>query len=580
MFNKYYQDELLFLRDSGREFAEANPEAARFLAQPGSDPDVERMLEGFAFLTAKLRQKLDDELPEVLHSFTEMFWPHYLRPVPACAVMQFAPQSQVAAEVKAIPRGVQIDSVPVDGTRCRFETCYDVNLLPLDVKEAELRRDNPARLTLTFNAPGKLPLDKLPFESVRLHLAGEPVVTRALYVSLLRFVRRIVVRDVEVAGRSFELPPSAVVPVGFEEPEAVLRGPGPSFPGFRLLQEYFAAPVKFMFLDLTGLNKVGGFAGSHSFAVEFEFTRLPEAMPPVSRANFLLNCAPAVNLYRHDADPVRLDPARTEYTIRPAGANPHHHEVFSVNRVWGLEVGTAQPRDFAPQFRLARGARRDEAFYHVRRRGAVNDRGTHLSISFIEPEAPEARKAIETVSIELTCTNGQLPARLEAGDIAAKTQNSPLFATFRNVGKPTPALAPPLQGDLLWRLAGHLSVNFLSLVSVDSLRAVVGLYNLRARLDRQAEQAHARLLEGIKAVRAQLAVHMLKGTPLRGLQVDLTLDEELLGGEGELYFFAAVLERFFAQYVTLNAFTRLKVTGAKFGGVFEWPARMGARVLL
>src|SRR5690606_8391948 len=125
MFNKYYQDELVFLREMGREFAQSNPESARFLAEAGSDPDAERMVEGFAFLTAKLRQKLDDEIPEFTHSLMQMFWPHYLRPVPATTIIQFDHASKPAAVLKELPRGIEIDSSPVDGTRCRFRTCYD-----------------------------------------------------------------------------------------------------------------------------------------------------------------------------------------------------------------------------------------------------------------------------------------------------------------------------------------------------------------------------------------------------------------------------------------------------------------------
>lgn len=145
MFNKYYQDELVFLREMGREFADANPEAARFLAEPGADPDVERMLEGFAFLTAKLRQKLDDELPEFTHALMGMLEPHYLRPIPATTIIQFEHANKATAELKTLARGVEIDSSPVDGTRCRFRTCYDFELLPLELRDVELRREAPAR---------------------------------------------------------------------------------------------------------------------------------------------------------------------------------------------------------------------------------------------------------------------------------------------------------------------------------------------------------------------------------------------------------------------------------------------------
>jgi type VI secretion system protein ImpG len=582
MFNKYYQDELVYLREMGREFAAAYPESARFLAEPGSDPDVERMLEGFAFLTGKLRQKLDDELPELTHSLMQMLAPHYLRPVPAATVIQFEHANKAAAELKQLKRGIEIDSVPVDGTRCRFRTCYDFEMAPLELREVELRREAPPRLRLTLEAAGKIPLHKNGVRRLRFYLSGEAAISRGLYVSLLRHLRRVVVSAGD--SRRYELPADRLRAVGFADDEAVLSGPGASFQGFRLLQEYFAFPAKFMFVELDGLDGLAGFEGETRFTLDFEFNRLPDAMPPVSRGNVLLNCVPAVNLLRHDADPIRLQRGRTEYTLRPSGKDPRHYEVFSVDRVRGLEVGTAREIEFRPQFNMTR--RRDDLFYHTRRQQAVAGDGSEVLLSFVGDAALHAagahggRESIETVSVELTCTNAQLPSRLDAGDISVKTPSSPIFAQYRNLFRPTPTVPPPLGDDLHWRLISHLTLNYTSLMSVEALRAMVGLYNFRARIDRQTEQAHARLLEGITQIGAKAASRLLDGFPVRGLEVDLTLDEELIGGEGELYLFASVLNEFFAQYVTLNSYSRLKVTGARQGEIFQWPARIGKRVIL
>ncbi|MCA8914877.1 MAG: type VI secretion system baseplate subunit TssF [Planctomycetes bacterium] len=582
MFNKYYQDELVFLRDMGREFSAANPEAARFLAEPGSDPDVERMLEGFAFLTAKLRQKLDDELPEFTHSLAEMFWPHYLRPIPSTTIMQFEHANKDTAELKQLQAGIEIDSAPVDGTRCRFRTTAGFDLLPLQLTEVQLRREAPARLRLRLAAPPKLGLEKAGLKSLRLHLSGESAVTRSLYVALLRHVRRVVIRKGDGAdgSESYELPASAIRPVGLGENEALLGGPGPSFPGFRLLQEYFTAPAKFMFIDLDRLDGTAAFGGEHQFVVDFEFSRLPDNMPPVSKANLQLNCVPAVNLFKHDADPIRLERGRTEYAVRPAGDDPRHFEVHSIDRVYGLEVGSAQEREYSAQFKLARSGRRNELFYHARRREAVTGSGSEMMMTFLDPEDPDARPNVETVTIDLTCTNGHLPSRLDAGDISVKTGNAPIFARYQNITRPTPTVPPPLKDDLHWRLIGHLSLNYMSLLSVDALRSVIGLYNFRARVDRQTEQAHSRLLEGIKGANGAPTSILVDGIPVRGLDVELTVDEDLLNGEGETYLFGTILNEFFAQYVSLNSFSRLSVKGAKRGEVFEWPARIGKRAIL
>src|SRR5262245_26981271 len=155
----------------GREFAAAYPEAAHFVGESGRDPDVERMIEGFAFLAARLRQKLEDELPEITHAFVEMFFPHYLRPTTSMTVVQFEALAQSAKEVRPIPRGTLLESVPVDGTPCTFRTCYDVQLAPLTVESVQLRSDTPPSIRLRFRLPEGVTLKKAPLSRLRLHLS-------------------------------------------------------------------------------------------------------------------------------------------------------------------------------------------------------------------------------------------------------------------------------------------------------------------------------------------------------------------------------------------------------------------------
>jgi len=191
MFNKYYQDELAYLREMGRDFARIYPEAAHFVGEASQDPDVERLLEGFAFLTARVRQKLEDELPEVTHTLLETFFPHYLRPIPSFTVIQFEALPQAAREVRQIPAGVEIDSTPVDGTACRFRTGYGVQLQPLTLENVTLRTEAPPSLRLRIRLPEGTDLAKLGLSTLRLHLSGDAAVTRALYLCLCRYLKRI-----------------------------------------------------------------------------------------------------------------------------------------------------------------------------------------------------------------------------------------------------------------------------------------------------------------------------------------------------------------------------------------------------
>jgi len=584
VFNKYYQDELSFLREMGREFSLAHPDAAPYLSEAGADPDVERLLEGFAFLSGRIRQKLDDQFPEITHSLMQLLWPHYLRPVPAMTVVQFESLPQAMKEPHDIPRGTELESVPVDGTACRFRTVYDVRLEPVVQEGVEFRTETPPQLKLKFRISEGFLLKKTPISKLRLFLHGEPVVTRALYLCLQARLKRVVIKalDGTASGKTLELPPTAVHPVGFKPEEGLFPMPLASFEGYRLLLEYFSFPSKFLFLDLTGLEALGGLGEFKAFEVTFEMDRLPGSMPPLGAAGILTNCAPAVNLFKRDADPIRVDQERTEYKLWPSGAGAGHYEVYTVDAVIGLVKGTAKRREYRPFLGFDHSKAKeseDEAFYQTRMENSVASEGTETFISFASG-GPETLLDIETLTIDLTCTNRQLPSKLKPGDIRIATPTSPTFARFKNIAKVMPSIPPPLGNDTFWRLLSHLTINFSSLSRVESLRSVIGLYNFRAMVDRQAEQANRLLLEGISKVEVTPALHLFRGDPVRGVGVNVELNEDGFAGEGDVYLFGTLLHEFFSLYASLNSFSQLTVRGTKFGEVYKWPPKAGGRITL
>ena len=584
MLNKYYQDELSFLREMGREFSLAHPDAAPFLAEAGADPDVERLLEGFAFLSGRIRQKLDDQLPEITHSLMQLLWPHYLRPIPAMTIMQFDPLPQASKEPHDVPRGTEIESVPVDGTPCRFRTAYDLRLEPVALESVEFRTETPPLFRLKFRIPEGALLKKSPITKLRLYLQGEPVVTRAIYLCLQARLKRVAVKalDGPGAGKVLELGPQAVQPVGFRAEEALFPMPLTSFEGYRLLLEYFAFSTKFLFLDLTGLDRLPELGEFKSFEVTFEMDRLPTSMPPLGTAGILLNCVPAVNIFRRDADPIRVDHQRTEYKIWPSGTDPAHYETYSVDNIIGLVKGTANRREYKPFLGFAHSVTKtgeESAYYLTRIAPSVAAEGTETFLSFIVSGAG-ALAEVETLAIDLTCTNRQLPTRLKMGDIRIATPSSPTFARFKNVTKVTPTVPPPLGDDVFWRLLSHLSVNFTTLSRVESLRNVIGLYNFRALVDRQAEQANRLLLQAIVKVTTRPTLHLFRGDPVRGIAVEIELNEEGFSGEGDMYLFGSLLNEFLSLYVSLNSFSKLTVRGAKFAEVYTWPPKAGGRITL
>jgi type VI secretion system protein ImpG len=585
MYNTYYQEELAFLREMGREFAAAHPTVAYMLESKGADPDVERLLEGVAFLTGRVRQKLDDEIPELFQSMMSLLWPHYLRPVPSTGILQFQPMVEQLSGVITIPRGTEVESVPVDGTSCRFRTCYEVDVAPLELAAVtlDLPMATDAQLRLTLRASGKVKLEQMNLRRVRVFLADDVVRASTLYLWLMRYARYVELRDPNT-GRSLRLPHQTIKPSGFGSAEAILPYPAHSFAGYRLLQEYFTCPAKFYFVDFTGLERLQQLELTDRFEIIVPFSRRPEDEMRVDKSSLRLFCTPIVNLFDHAADGVRVDHTRTEYRIRPStvGSPPEHYEIYSVDRVVGLVQGEAERRVYPPlhAFQHVGGGGDDAIYYQTRLYDAVVGEGTDTYISFVSADQKHVVPPTETISIDITVSNRNLASRLKVGDVKVATTSSPEFARFRNITPISRSLRPPLGRGLHWRLISHLSLNYLSLLSVEALRGILELYNYQALYDRQAARENILRLEGLVSLEAKPVERLVRSSPMRGTSIMLEMNEASFAGEGDMYVFATVLNEFFALYASINALTELKVRGTKFGEIYQWPARLGQQAIL
>ncbi len=591
--NTYYQDELQYLREVGPEFARANPEIARFMGDRGSDPDVERILEGVAFLCGRIRQKLDDELPELTANLMGLLWPHYLRPVPSMTIMELLPALDAMQAPFAVRRGAQFASIPIDGTRCRYRACWNATLRPWFLKDVRLETESarPVRLVLLLQPAAKAKLEDMELQAVRFHLTGELRTAFSLYLLLAAHLDRVTVSDgSERHDRpEFILHPSCVQPSGFLRAEAVLPYPPQSFAGYRLLQEYLVFKERFLFLDLLGLDRAVKQIGlTQTVEVVFTFKRRLESLPLVSRENVRLHCVPAVNLVPHPAEPVRLTRDRTEYLVQPAKAgvaDRRHVEAYSVESVTGtVRTDRLEQHEYAPfySFRHAAGDRRTATYYQTDIRpnvlGGDPRLGTDTYVSFVRGVDTRDLPADESVSIELVCTNRDLPSELRAGDIAEPTDSSPSGTRFRNIIKPTATIAPPLGKGLHWRLISHMALNYVTLIDADHFKELLRIYDFQAEHDAQRALAHQRMLDGILSLRSRFVQRMVRGAALRGSQVEMELNEDHFAGEGDAYLFATVVDRFLGLYVTLNSYSQLTVRFTKSGQIHAFPPRWGEQL--
>ncbi len=583
MFNRYYQDELTYLRELGAEFARAHPAAAHFLGAPESDPDVERLLEGFAFLAGQIRQKLDDELPELAHGLMGLLWPHYLRPVPALSVLEFQPRFAALRQTLRVPRGSAVQSVAVEGTSCLFQTSSEVRLHPLSLEQVQLEASaaGPSSLSLELRLWNQARPESLDLARLRFYLHGDLTQVFGLYHALRVDVDAILAIPEGSGAPAWSLPLS-LEPVGFAEGEELLPYPERSFPGYRLLQEYFALPQKFLFVDVCGLDRLREVPAGERFRIVIRFRR---ALPPalrVTREEIRLYCTPIANLFPHEADPIRLDRTKTEYRLRPAGRDPLHYEVHSIDRVSAIRSDSGEEREIPSFYTFQHGpGGNGGAVWHVPRlRSSVVDGRTDTYLSFVDGDGADRLPAEETIQVRVRCTNRRLPEALRVGDVQFPTAGSPEFVQFRNLLVPTRSVPPPLEGDLQWRLISHLSLSYLSLIDLEALRGILQLYNFHMAHDARAARSAALRLEGLEFLRAEPKELLVRGALVRGTAVELGVRDDRFAGDGDLYLFAEVLNEFLSLHATLNSFTQLTVRQTQKGEVHTWPCRIGRQTLL
>ncbi len=578
MMDRYYQQELSNLRELAIEFAKAHPALAPMLSGPSQDPDVERLLEGTAFLTGLLRNKLDDEFPELIHGLARLVFPHYLRPIPAATTIQFVPQSGLT-ETLSIPVGSALASVPIEGTQCIFRTCYQVQLQPIRLMQATLkeRPGRPSLLTLRFSLIG-LNLDQWYPDHLRLHFPGPIAESSMIWNLLAREVDKITISPVEAGGSSLVLDNRALHQVGFGPQEHLMPYPTHAFSGYRIIQEYFILPEKFLYLDITGLEQWQDRGKGGKFDVTFKLKNVPPDLPLIKKERFALFATPAINLFPYEAEPITYDQRQPEYHIFPAGNNLDHYQVFSVERVTGFTAGTLHRREYKP-FEIFSPQNDSNPVFNIRTRPSLTRSGVDVLLSVAFPPATGEPKK-ETISIDLMCTNARLPERLQYGDICRPTSTSPNLCDYMNIRPPTSSLQPPLGGDLLWQLLSHLSLNFMSLASADNLKALLRLYVFAEGRDRADIVANERRIGGIEGLKTQLANRLVSGLIMRGQHIVIDINPRHFASLGDMLLFGSVLDHFLASYANLNTFTQLMVKNTVTGEVTAWQAMIGDRPLI
>lgn len=616
-FLNYYNHELHHIREMGAEFAEQYPKIAARLGidkNECADPYVERLLEGFAFLAARIQLKIDSQFPVFTQHLLEIIYPHYLSPTPSMAIVQFTPQpnDDALGEGIQIQRGTALHSASqkYSKTNCEFRTSQTVTLWPLELTEANYfssasslvasgvnnTADAKAGIRLRFRITAGLAANQLSLDSIRLYLTGSGSLPMKIYEHIFSNALGILVRpkggkDVEQHFRN----QSSIQRVGLGEQDALLPYPNRSFEGYRLLQEYFYFRERFLFVDLKDLTK----PLSNIASTEFElFILLDQSNTDfeslLDRDNFALNCTPIANLFSRRADRIYLNNSQTEHHILPDRTRPMDFEIFSVDQVQGFGTSNEPLQSFLPYYADYQSRERSGAagYYCLHRSPRLlsqkqkrdgprsNYIGSEVYISLVDANEAPFNHKLKQLGLELTCTNRDLPLHLITGqgrtDFTLDT-GVPVDSIRCLAGptKPKPSRAP---GESQWRLIDHLSLNYLSLSDSNYEQGAAALRELLTLYADIDDRSIAREIDGILSISTKPLLSRLPThgpiTYGRGLEVTITMDENAFEGTG-IFLLGSILELFFSKYVSTNSFTETVIRSSDRGEIKRWPARIG-----
>ncbi|WP_028310744.1 type VI secretion system baseplate subunit TssF [Derxia gummosa] len=625
-----YENELKHLREMGAEFARQHPKIAARLdiaSTQVADPYVERLLEGFAFMAARVQLRLDAEFPRFTQRLLEVLHPGHLAPQPAALIAELHPRLGDAALVSGfrVPRGTGLRGLlgRGDATACQFRTAHELRLWPLKVESAAyvgyvadlpltqlpLPKRPRATVRVKLRVTGGHSLRQLPLDRLVFHLGGQDGIAARLYERLFTSLAGVLVNlPGEPLGAPRFLGVEALAQVGFEDSEALLPVGLRNFQGWRLVQEYFALPQRYHFIALDGLDRVAGGAGGGEVEFVFLLDQPDSQLEGVIAAeNFRLNCTPAVNLFEQRCDRIHLDGRSADHHVVPDRTRPMDLEVVQVTNVVGH--GPGGERVFHPLYAAfhADADRRNACYSLLREPRALSAGqkrngsrssyvGSEVFISLVDPDEAPYPSDLRQLSVTALCSNRDLPLHMAVGvgatdlvlDVSAPVEG---VRVVKGPSRPASALR---EGGIGWRFINHLSLNYLSLLDADEHEGASIVRDMLALHAVGADDGTLRQIEGLRAVRARPVTRRLPppaGFPGgahrgheritfgRGIEIELEVDEMSFQG-ASAFLLSAVLARFFARHASINSFTETTLRSLGRGEIMRWRPRCGTRALV
>lgn len=619
-FLRYFNQELEHLRQVGSEFAHEFPKIAGRLSLPKdsreycADPYVERLLEGFAFMAARVQHKLEAEFPRFTEGLLETIFPDFLAPLPSTTVVQIEPNLTEVDPQKGfqLPRLTNLRSRISEAatTPCIFRTAHNVNIWPIQLVEAEFHlRDLPAlhlpenvpahaALRLSFETAPGVNVAELGLDSLVFFNRGSEELPGIIYETLLTHTAAVCMRGSDHYATAQLLPDAHITPVGFEEDEAMFPPTARGFEGYRLLREYFTLPERLLFWEISGLSRLIPQLQGNRFDLIFAFEqsdlRLEEQ---IDASAFGLYCTPVINLFEKNCDRVPMTGRFNEYQLIADRTRPLEFEIYSILEASAINVEGDMETPLSPFYQFRDQDNRFPAYYSMHRRERqktarerqfVTGRsylGTEVFLSISDPSAPPFDEEYDQIACRALCTNRHLPnifPRSRSGTDFFADSGGPILG-INCLLKPTQPQLPPQGGTLNWQFINHLSSNFFSFLNFEPKEAAAFIQRILLLYVTPGDLQAKKEISGLERVETRPVVKRIPTsqypTMARGMEIHLHLQERIFAGSN-CFLFASVIERFLARSASLNSFIETVLETDERGRVWHWPMRSGTRTLI
>lgn len=580
-----FQDEITFVRNVVRDFAKVNPQLLQFIIEEETDPDVERLIEGLAYITSTLKLKLKHDFPELIQSLLVLLWPNYLKPIPSLTILEASINDETQQVM--LPRGNNVYYQTQTLFPYTFQTCRDLIVTPLIISDLQLSRQlQNDSLIIHFKLDTNFKPRNL--NDLQFYLGEDSYVGSILYMMLMNYVESgcIVINGVELPLTNLQFSP-----IGFSREQSLLPYAENTNKGFRILHEYFAFPEAFLFLQLSHQDDhiLPDSIDYSEFQLKISFSHMFDSRIKLRKNMIKLNCVPAINLFSHDSEPILLDGKKEKYPLVASYQNSDQFEIFTVTKV---ESGSRRNKNgkkraeyvdfnsFDHQHQFDKG--RDKLFYNVVETQDKRTLAIRHWLSFIRGDEENWINKIETISVTLLCSNKDKPSNLKIGElkqVISLENHIQIYLT--NIIRPTLQLVPMIDETQYWTTISNLAKNYNSLLQKDILKQLFQSYHFPAMHNRQEEKSLLKVISGIVEIDSKQVERKLKnGLIVRGVETYLYLSQSVFKSEGDLYVWSTVLAHFFAQQAALNSFHLLNVINVDNQEHYTWPVKIGQHLLI